>query len=468
LYDIALPKVELVTSSDTHGVFHIEPLEPGFGTTVGNALRRVLLAGLTGVAVDSVRVEGVYHEFSEIPGVKEDMTDFILNVKRLRLRATSDQVGTLRLDTSGVGRVTAADIKCPPEVEIVNPELHLLYVDDPDVRLSIEMTVRRGRGYAPAEAKENMPIGVIPIDAIFAPVRKVNFSTQALRIGVNPYERLVLEVWTDGTISAQDAVAQAADLLVQHFQVLAGFGMQVLPRPERFAPTALPIPSQVYERPIEELELSVRAYNCLKRAGITKIGQILEMTEEDLLNVRNFGQKSLDELREKLAVHGYLQSSRLAQTAGMGAELVGAEKPEEYEEEEETLAAGAPASPALAEVEEEREEEPLAAVAGVELGLPVEAEAEEAAPELAGVAVEEREPEAFEPIEIPDEEEEVVSRRGKRPAAKAKGRRRPIIEDEDWEDYEETWEDFDTEAEADEDEMPVRGRRPDRRAARRR
>lgn len=462
MYDIALPKVELVASSDTHGVFHIEPLESGFGITIGNALRRVLLAGLAGVAVDSVRVEGVYHEFSEIPGVKEDMTDFILNVKQLRLRSTSDQVGTLRLDISGVGRVTAADIKCPPEVEIVNPELYLLYVDDPNARLSIEMTVRRGRGYAPAEVKENAPIGVIPIDAIFSPIRKVNFTVEPLRIGVNTYDRLVLEVWNDGTISAQDAVAQAADILVQHFAILAGFGTQAMPRPERYAPAALPIPAQIYERPIEELELSVRAYNCLKRAGITKIGQILEMTEEDLLNVRNFGQKSLDELREKLAVHGYLHSSRLAQVAGVAEGVAAeAERADYGKEEEEAGAAWIPEAPAA--VAEAGVAAVPAEIEGVALG-PVAEPTEAVAPGVAAFGGEELPEEALVDAAAIDEEEEEARPKGKRPMAKAKGRRRPIIE-EDWED-EEAW-DYDEE-ETEDEELPLRGKRPDRRTVRRR
>ncbi|MBI4507474.1 MAG: DNA-directed RNA polymerase subunit alpha [Chloroflexi bacterium] len=471
MYDIALPKVELVASSDIHGVFHIEPLEPGFGITVGNALRRVLLAGLAGVAVDSVRLEGVYHEFSEIPGVKEDMTDFILNVKQMRLRSTSDQVGTLRLDVSGVGRVTAADVKCPPEVEIVNPELHLLYADDADARLSIEMSVRRGKGYAPAEVKENTPIGVIPVDAIFSPIRKANFTVQALRIGVNVYDRLVLEVWTDGSLSAQDAVAQAADMLVQHFAILAGFGAQAIARPERYAPAALPIPAQIYERPIEELELSVRAYNCLKRAGITKIGQILEMTEEDLLNVRNFGQKSLDELREKLAVHGYLHSSRLAQTVGVAEGVAAEEAEEELEEEEAGAEVYEPGVPAAAA--EVALEEAAAEIEGVELG-PVREPVVEVGPRALAVGGEALPAVAFEELEVVEEDEEEARRKGKRPAAKAKGRRRPIIE-EDWE--EETWtlgEEAETgaKAEAEEEEeeegLPVRGKRPDRRTARRR
>lgn len=464
MYDVALPKVELVASSDTHGVFHIEPLEPGFGTTVGNALRRVLLAALTGVAVDSVHVEGAYHEFCDIPGAKEDTTEFILNLKQVRLRATSDQVGALRLDVSGVGRVTAADIKCPPEVEIVNPELHLLHMDDPDARLGIEMTVARGKGYAPAEVKEGMPIGVMPVDAVFSPVRKVNFTVELLRIGVATYDRLVLDVWTDGTLSAQDAVAQAADILVQHFVVLAGFGAQAVARPERYAPTALPIPAQIYERPIEELELSVRAYNCLKRAGITKIGQILEMSEEDLLNVRNFGQKSLDELREKLAVHGYLASSRLAQVAGVPAAAPEAEEVGEEEEFAAPTAVGPVAGIGVL-VPEEAEAGLVAAEEPIELPTMEEAElAIEPEPVVAiggpaapGVIVYERGGE--------EEEEKTAARKGKRPAVKGRSRRRQLMEQyqEDWEEEAPAEEEREEE---EEEEAPLRGKRPDRRIAR--
>lgn len=311
MFDIVVPKVEVLAKSENHGTFQLEPLEPGFGTTLGNALRRVLLSSLPGAAVNSIRLDGVYHEFSDIKGVREDVTELVLNVKQLRLRSAVDHPEPLRLEVKGVGRVTAADIQPPPEVEIVNPELYLLSVDDPNTELNIELTVQKGKGYSPADHREGLPIGVIPVDAIFTPIRKVNYAVEETRIGVTNYERLILDVWTDGTIQPEEAVAQSAAILVRQFGILAELAGKPEPQSLRM-PDQPAISSRLYEVPIEELDLSVRAYNCLKRAGITKVGQVLEMSEEDLLSVRNFGRKSLDELRERLAARGFLENSRLA------------------------------------------------------------------------------------------------------------------------------------------------------------
>lgn len=340
MLDIILPKITLVTSSDNYGKYQLEPLEPGFGVTLGNALRRVLLSSLPGAAVTSIRIDGVYHEFSDIPNVREDTTELILNIKQLRIRLHSDRPAQLVLQASGTGRVTAADIICPPEVEIVNPELHLLTLDSPDAKVNIEMTVEKGKGYVPSDHREGLPIGMIPVDAVYTPIRKVNYSVEHTRVGqVTDYDRLVLEIWTDGTINPNNALSQSAEILVRHLNLLMDLAAKPAARPEKQPLAVSTIPSKVYDIPIEDLDLSVRAYNCLKRAGITKVGQVLEMTEDDLLGVRNFGRKSLEELREKLEQRGFIEGSRLAATRAATEEPPVAkdelEKPSEEEAYEE-------------------------------------------------------------------------------------------------------------------------------------
>ena len=331
MIDIMLPKVETKDSGATYGRYQIEPLEPGFGTTLGNAMRRILLAALPGAAVTSIRIDNVYHEFSDIPHVKEDTTELILNVKQLRLRSFTDRPVQMRIDARGAGEVTAADIIAPPDVEIVNPELHLATLDSSDAQLSLELTVEAGKGYQPGDHREGLPLGVIPIDAIFTPVRRVNFNVETTRVGqVTDYERLVLEVWTDGTINPDDAVSQAGNILVRHLSLFTELVSKQVGRLEKTTTGAAAIPQRLYEMPIEDLNLSVRAYNCLKRAGITKVGQVLEMSVDDLLGVRNFGHKSLDELRERLAAHGLLEHSRLNEVDE--SELVGDEEEASSEE----------------------------------------------------------------------------------------------------------------------------------------
>jgi DNA-directed RNA polymerase subunit alpha len=314
LIDIMLPKVETREATATYGRYQIEPLEPGFGTTLGNALRRVLLSSLPGAAVTSIRIDNVYHEFSDIPYVKEDTTELILNIKQLRIRSFADRPVQMRIEARGAGQVTAADIIAPPDVEIVNPELHIATLDSADAHFSMELTVERGKGFQTGDHREGLPIGVIPVDAIFTPIRKVNFTVENTRVGqVTDYERLILDVWTDGTISPDDAMSQAANILVRHLSLFTELLTKQIGRAEKAAVGAVAIPQRLYEMPIEDLNLSVRAYNCLKRAGITKVGQVLEMSEDDLLGVRNFGHKSLDELRERLAAHGLLEHSRLGE-----------------------------------------------------------------------------------------------------------------------------------------------------------
>ncbi len=306
--NLVLPKVETEASAQNYGRFSIGPLESGYGITLGNALRRVLLASLPGAAVTSIRVSGIHHEFSDIPRVREDMTAFILNVKQLRVRLFNHESVRLRAEIKGEGTLTAGDLECPPNVEIVNPDLGLFVADSTDAELDIELVVEPGRGYSPAEERGKLPIGEIPIDAIYSPVRRASYTVERARIGqVTDYDRLVLEVNTDGSISPHDALSEAARILVQHFTLISGVAEE---EPEVEEEDEGGIPARLYETPIEELELTVRAYNCLKRAGITQVGEILEKLqkgEEEILAIRNFGQKSLDELMEKLQEKGFLE-----------------------------------------------------------------------------------------------------------------------------------------------------------------
>jgi DNA-directed RNA polymerase subunit alpha len=307
LLDLVLPKIECDASSRNYGRFIIGPLESGYGITLGNALRRVLLSSLSGAAVTSIRISGVHHEFSAIPHVKEDTTALILNVKQLRLKLQGDESARLRVEVNGEGEITAGDIECPPQVEIVNPDLHLLTADSSEAELDMELVVERGKGYSPVEDRGKLPIGEIPVDAVFSPIRKANFVVERARVGqMTNFDRLIMEIWTDGTIEPEEALSSAAQVLVEHLSLLVGVG-EMLPEEEEEAVEGL-IPSRIYETPIEELELSVRAYNCLKRAGITKVGEILEkMTEgeDEILAIRNFGKKSLAELKERMQAKGF-------------------------------------------------------------------------------------------------------------------------------------------------------------------
>jgi DNA-directed RNA polymerase subunit alpha len=311
LLRFVLPKIECEASTKNYGRFIISPLETGYGVTIGNALRRVLLSSLSGAAVTSIRVGGVHHEFTDIPDAKEDMTALILNVKKLRLRFFAEEPVRLTLSTRGKSEVTAADIECPPDVEIINPELHLLTLDSSDTELDVEFTVERGRGYSPAEEREKLPIGQIPVDAIFAPVLKTSLLVERTRVGqVTDYDRLILEIWTDGTVLPAEALSSAAQILVRHMSPVASFSEVQPEELEEAVPEREGIPSQVYDTPIEVLELSMRAYNCLKRAGITKVGEVLDKLSrgqaKELLAIRNFGQKSLAELLAKLQEKGYV------------------------------------------------------------------------------------------------------------------------------------------------------------------
>ena len=309
MLSLVLPKIESDARTRDYGRFVISPLESGYGITLGNALRRILLSSLEGAAIASIQVRGIHHEFSTIPYVREDMTSLLLNLKQVRFKFTDDEEESARLhlEVRGEGVVTAGDISCPPTVEVVNPEAYLLTTDSADADLEIEMTVSRGRGYSPAEERGKLPVGEIPTDAIFSPVRKVNFKVERTRIGqVSNFDRLIMEIWTDGTITPVESLSTSAQILIKHLALVAEFGditIEVEPEIEESR-----IPDRVAETNIEDLDLSVRAFNCLKRAGITKVGEILEKLERDedeLLSIRNFGQKSLEELKEKLEAKGY-------------------------------------------------------------------------------------------------------------------------------------------------------------------
>lgn len=307
MLNMVLPKIEVAASSQNYGHFVISPLESGYGITLGNALRRVLLSSLTGAAVSSIRISGIHHEFSPIPHVREDTTRLILNIKQIRLRSRSEDPVRIHVEVTNEGPITAGDLICPPEVEVVNPDLYLLTADSNDVDLDIEMVVEVGRGYSPAEERTRLPLGEIPVDAIFSPVRKAAYRVERTRIGQQTdYDKLNLEIWTDGTVSPEEALHKSANILVQHLTLL---GDNVPSMPEHPAQEEQGIPSRVYDAAIEELELTVRAYNCLKRAGITKVGEILrrmEKGEEEMLAIRNFGKKSLDELVDRLREKNYL------------------------------------------------------------------------------------------------------------------------------------------------------------------
>ncbi len=294
-------------SDETFGRIVAEPLEAGFGTTVGNALRRTLLSALPGSAITAVRIEGVEHEFSTIPHMKEDVVEFLLNVKDIRIRSLTDRSGRMYLEASGDGVVTAARIQQTADYEIVNPDLTLATLESGEARLSVEFTVEQGRGYIPAGTSDGLVIGVIPVDAIFTPVRRVNYRVERTRVGqVTNFDRLILEVWTDGTITPADAVSNAADILAEQFALFARFGRpQPVPQGRGLGSGANLAPDR-YNTPIEELNLSVRAYNCLKRSGLMTVGAVLGKSEEELLALRNFGRKSYDELKEKLVSLGFL------------------------------------------------------------------------------------------------------------------------------------------------------------------
>jgi DNA-directed RNA polymerase subunit alpha len=307
------PKIETDATSKNYGRYIIGPLERGYGVTLGNSLRRVLLSSLPGAAVTSVRLSDVHHEFSDVPFVREDMTQVILQIKQLRVKLHGEEPVRLRLEVRGEGTVTAGDIQCPPEVEIINPDLYLFTVDSDKARLEMELTVEPGRGYSPSDERGRLPIGELPVDAIFSPVRRCNYDVERARVGqMTNYDKLILEIWSDGSLRPQEALSSAAKILMQHFQLVSGVTEEL--RIEEPVQSISSIPQEIYETPIEQLDLSVRVFNSLKRTGITNVGEVLEMLnrgEDAMLTIRNFGAKSLSELREKLIAKNFLKAGDL-------------------------------------------------------------------------------------------------------------------------------------------------------------
>lgn len=307
MIEIEKPKIECIEMSEdfTYGKFVVEPLERGYGTTLGNSLRRILLSSLPGVAVTSIKIDGVLHEFSTIPGVSEDVTEIILNIKNLALKMHGDNNKLIKIDVQGPKEITAGDITCDSDIEIVNPDLHIATLGEGD-RLYMEMTIEKGRGYVTAERNKQpgQPIGIIPIDSIFTPVRKVNYIVQNTRVGqVSDYDKLTLEVWTNGTINPDEAISFGAKIMSEHLKLFITLtdnisSVEIMVEKEEDKK------EKVLEMTIEELDLSVRSFNCLKRANINTVEELTQKSEEDMMKVRNLGKKSLEEVQQKLEALG--------------------------------------------------------------------------------------------------------------------------------------------------------------------
>jgi len=312
LTNMVMPKIEREAEARNYGKFIISPLERGYGVTVGNAMRRVLLSSLEGAAVSSVRITDVLHEFSDIPGVREDVIQVTLQIKQLRLKLNGVDTTRMHLEVRGEGVVTGADIIAPPDVEIINPDLYLFTVDNPKTRLDIEFTVERGRGYSPANDRSgHLPIGELPVDAIYSPVKRVNWEVNNARVGQSTnYDKLTLEIWTDGTVTPEKALSTAAKTMIEHLRYIAGVSEETLTITMEKEVSGSRLSSEVAETPVEALDLSVRVFNSLKRTGITTVGDVLDLLEtgdQAVMSIRNFGEKSLDELRQKMREKGFLK-----------------------------------------------------------------------------------------------------------------------------------------------------------------
>jgi DNA-directed RNA polymerase subunit alpha len=312
--------IAVVRSDDRYAEFAIEPLEPGYGITLGNPLRRVLYSSLPGTAITWVKIEDVLHEYTTMPHIKEEVTEFLLNVKNIRLKSEVERPGKLRLEVAGEGDVCAGDIVASSDFEVVNPELHLLTLASPEAKLSVELNVERGKGYILALHDDGQPIGVLPVDAVFTPIKKVSYNVERIRVGQRvDFERLVIEVWTDGSITPVEAVRQAANILVNQFFLFAN-AKRAVEEGKEGPSLALKMPAEHYNVPVERLELSSRTLNCLKRAGINKVGEILELTKAELLRMRNFGEKSYAELFDRLRQMDLLPTDLDPETAQEASE----------------------------------------------------------------------------------------------------------------------------------------------------
>ncbi|MBT3189667.1 MAG: DNA-directed RNA polymerase subunit alpha [Anaerolineae bacterium] len=309
--NMVIPKIEREAESRNYGKFIISPLEQGYGATIGNAMRRALLSSLGGVAITSMRIADVLHEFTDVPGVREDVVQIMLQVKKIRMKLDGVDSTRMHLEVRGEGVVTAADIIAPPEVEVVNPELYLFTVDNNKAKMDIEFSVERGRGYSPAnERSGHMPIGEMPVDALFSPVKRVNWDVDYARVGQSTnYDKLMLEIWTDGSIAPEKALSMSGRVLIEHLRHIAGVSEESLMAVIEEEEEEKGVTSEVAETPIEALDLSVRVFNSLKRTGITTVGDVLDLLEKGdqaIMSIRNFGEKSLTELRQKMGEKGFL------------------------------------------------------------------------------------------------------------------------------------------------------------------
>ena len=335
--EVLTPEIRIVESDDSYGKFVIEPLERGYGITIGNPIRRMLLSSVAGTAITWVKVDGVLHEYSTIPHMKEEVMEFLISVKGVRIRSVTGRPGKMRLEITGEGRVCAGDIATSADFEIVNPELHLATLDSEEANLSVEFNVEEGKGYQPVSQSDGLagPVtGVLPVDAIFNPVKKVNFTVERTRVGqVTDYQRLVLEVWTDGTITPVEALKKSSQALVTHFFLFNSLAQEAKGGSDR---QLIAVSPDVYQTPIDRLVLSPRTLNCLKRAHITKVGQVLEMSNEEILKIRNFGTKSLEELLNRLREEEMLSEEEWARRTGASVELkIGQDAKDEDQQEEE-------------------------------------------------------------------------------------------------------------------------------------
>jgi DNA-directed RNA polymerase subunit alpha len=319
------PSIRVEVDEDRYGEFVIEPLEPGYGVTLGNPMRRILYSGLEGTAITSVKIDGVQHQYQTMPNIKEQVTEILLNIKAIRLRSEVDRPGKLRLEVAGEGQVSAADIMASADFEVVNPDLHMATLDSQDAKLSLEMNVERGKGYKDASEDEGQAIGVLPIDAIFTPIRKVNYTVERTRVGQRTdFERLALQIWTDGSIRPVEAIKSASSILVNQFFLFSNITESVQDSTEGVTPVSNKLQAEQYNVPVERLDLSSRTLNCLKRAGINKVGEVLDRSKDELMSIRNFGEKSYNELYDKLREN----------------DLLPADIDPEAQEEEEAVASG--------------------------------------------------------------------------------------------------------------------------------
>ena len=313
LSPMVTPELVREKESRNYSKFIISPLEPGYGVTLGNSLRRVLISSLEGTAVTSVRISEALHEFSDIAGVREDVLQIILQIKQIRLIMREGDISHMHLDVKGEGQFVAGDIQLPSEIEIVNPDLYLFTSDDPKTQLSLDFTVERGRGYLPAdpERSKELPIGELPVDAIFTPIKRVNYVVSNARVLQSTnYDRLEMEIWTDGTITPENAMSNAAKTLIDQLRTISGLKEELLTVTKEAETIISHLASEAHDTPIENLDLSVRVFNSLKRTGITNVGDVIELLgkgDEAIMSIRNFGEKSLDELRQKMHEKGFIK-----------------------------------------------------------------------------------------------------------------------------------------------------------------